>query len=174
VIFLNMKKGLISLLIVVILSLCAFNNVAAAPVSKLTPDIHGTYARDLKGKQQTYLLATLNGDRTTVTIGVGQDVSLDGVLSYSRPPTSWLDTSHGIPNGTVNIQSMDFGGKTWTTVYIGRTLNNPGFLPGSFAVKLTPMAAGVYTYRVIYDGNSYYAPAVSNVVTLTVSNMVVS
>jgi hypothetical protein len=45
---------------------------------------------------------------------------------------------------------------------------------GMFAVKLTPEAAGVYTYRVTFDGDDQYAPAVSNVVTLTVTNMIIS
>ena len=47
-------------------------------------------------------------------------------------------------------------------------------LLGIFSAKLTPMVAGVYTYRVTYDGNNQYAPAVSNVVTLTVINVAIS
>ena len=84
----NIKNGLICVLIVAILSLCTFNSVAAAPVSKQTPDIHSNYAADVRGGQQTYLITTLNfGNATTVTMWVGQYVWLTGVLSstHHRP-----------------------------------------------------------------------------------------
>jgi hypothetical protein len=134
----------------------------------------------LKEGQQTHILATINGDRTTVTIGVGQYVSLDGVLSYGTPPTSWLDTSHGIKDATINIQSLNSEGNTWSTVATVSTLDAdpdnpiPTVSVGMFAAKLTPEAAGVYSYWVTYDGNSQYAPTVSNVVTLTVTNVAIS
>lgn len=144
---------LISVVIISVLSLCSFNNVAAAPVTKLTPDTYSNYGGDLRGRQQTYILATINEDRTTVTMEVGQNASLDGVLSYGTPPTSWLDTSHGIQNATINIQSMNPDGKTWSTVATKSTIDadpdNP--FPMStvrmFAATLTPEATGVYTYR---------------------------
>jgi hypothetical protein len=43
-----------------------------------------------------------------------------------------------------------------------------------FIMKLPPKVAGVYTYQITYDGDDQYAPAVSNVVTLTVTNVVIS
>ncbi|MGB8311955.1 MAG: hypothetical protein WCE81_08850 [Halobacteriota archaeon] len=168
----NIKNGLICVLIVAVLSLCTFNSVAAAPASKLTPDIHSNYAADVRGGQQTYLITTLNfGNATTVTMWVGQYVWLTGVLS-STPPTSWCDTSHGIANKTVNIQNMNSDGKTWSTVATRSTGNDRN--SGVILVQLTPKAAGVYTYRMIYYGDSQYAPAVSNVVTLTVTNVAIS
>jgi hypothetical protein len=73
---------------------------------------------------------------------------------------------------------MNSDGNTWTTVYSESTLlidTRPGSnSSGAFLMKLTPNVAGVYTYRIIYDGNSQYAPAVSNVVTLTVTNVAIS
>jgi len=41
-------------------------------------------------------------------------------------------------------------------------------------MTLTPEVAGVYTYRVTYDGDNQYAPAVSNVITLTATNVAIS
>ncbi len=178
----GMKKAIISLSIIALLSICMFNGVAAAPVSKHPTDVHSNYAGDLRGIKQTYLLAKFRGEVTAVTMGVGQYTYLDGVLASVTPPTSSQDFSHGIPNATVNIQSLNSDGKTWTTVATKTTwstippsIYNPELnVMGEFMVKLTPTAAGVYTYRVTYDGDSQYAPAVSNVITLTVTNMVIS
>jgi len=171
----NIKNGLICLLIVALLSLCAFNGVAAVPVSKLTPDTHSNYAGDVRGKQQTYLLArffffapTFYGEATTLTIGVGQSIHLKGVLSYDTPPTNSTDYSHGISYKTLNIQSLNSDGETWSTIGTSGTSER-----GAFDVALTPPAAGAYTYRTTYDGDDQYAPAVSNIVTLTVTNMVI-
>ncbi|MGB8310502.1 MAG: hypothetical protein WCE81_01405, partial [Halobacteriota archaeon] len=88
----GMKKAIISLSVLAILTICMFNNVAAAPVSKQTPDVHSNYAVDARGRQQTYILAMLNGNATTITMEVGQSVYLHGVLSSGTPPTSWRDS----------------------------------------------------------------------------------
>jgi hypothetical protein len=181
----NIKNGLICVVIVAVLSLCTFNNVAAAPASKLTPDTHSNYVGDARGDgQQTYILATLNSNETKVTGRVGQSVYLQGVLSSGTPPASWRDSSHGIPNATVNVQCINPYGNAstvniqnmfsdeneWTTVYTVRTnlANTYPVKAGTFILILTPEVVGVYTYRVTYDGDSQYAPAVSNNVTLTV------
>jgi hypothetical protein len=168
----NIKNGLICVSIVAILSLCTFNNVAAAPVSKLTPDTHSNYAGDMRGGQQTYIVF---GDPTTngITMGVGQHIAILGVLTYGTPPTSSFNSPHGIPDATVNIQTLNSDGQTWTTVATKSTLP-AGYSAGTFLVTITPTVAGVYTYRVTYDGNSQYAPTVSNTKTLTVTNVVIS
>ena len=71
---------------------------------------------------------------------------------------------------------------TWTTVNTTRT-NPPNTYPGAgtFTIILTSANVGAYTYRVTYDGDSQYAPAVSNVttldvwiVTLSVTNVAIS
>jgi len=68
----RMKKAIISLSIIVILAICMFNNVAAAPVSKQTTDVHSNNAMDVKRGQQTYLTTCLGtNDATALTIGVG-------------------------------------------------------------------------------------------------------
>jgi hypothetical protein len=167
-----MKKAIISLLIIAILTICMFNSVAAAPVAKHSTDVHSGYAVDENGKQQTYIDAYL-GNARAITIGVGQSIYLGGILDLS--PT--FSPGHGIPNATVNIQSMNPDGKTWSTVAtrITEAVDQQGHgMNGFFVVVLTPVVAGVYTYRVTYDGDSQFAPAVSNVVTLTATNAAIS
>jgi len=177
----NTKNQLICVLIIAISSLCTFNSVAAAPVSKLTLDTHSNYAANANGLQQTYITAFVCSSgtmhpATELTLGVGQSVSVFGVLSSDSPATAPSDYSHGISNATVNIQTM-IDDKTWNTVATKITQwKDPNQLlsPGAFMMTLTPNVAGVYTYRVTYDGDGQYAPAVSNVVTLTVTNVVIS
>ena len=174
----KMKKTIISLSIIALLSICMFNSVATARVTKHSTDVHSGYAADVRGNQQTYLVAYLRNNHTAVTMAVNQSIWLNGVLSVGTPPTSVNDTSHGIPNATINVQSMNPDGKTWTTVYSERTLpdtSQTGYnYSGRFIMTLTPVVAGVYTYRVTYDGDSQYAPAVSNVVTITATNVAIS
>jgi hypothetical protein len=174
----EMKKTIISLAIIAVLSICMFNGVATARVTKHSTDVHSNYAADVKGNQQTYLVAYLRNNQTAVTMAVNQSTYLHGVLSAGTPPTSAYDTSHGIPNATISVQSMSSDGKTWVTVYSERTLPDTSQTgnnyPGRFIRILTPVVAGVYTYRVTYDGDSQYAPAVSNVVTITATNVAIS
>jgi len=65
---------------------------------------------------------------------------------------------------TVNIQSLNSEGKTWTIVATKRTSEysnvtlGENFL-GEFIVKITPRVVGVYNYRITYDGDSQYAHA---------------
>ena len=109
-------------------------------------------------------------------MGVGQSIYLTGVLSSGTPlgpPSPTLDYSHGIPNAMVYIQCMNSDGKTWHNACSEKTLSGDKAV-GVFKIPLTPQVAGVYTYQVAYDGSSHYAPAVSNVVTLTVTNVVIS
>ena len=159
------------MLMVAILSLCV-PSVVAVSVGKHSTDVHSGYAIDMKGKQQTYLAAWLGGGDTSVTMGVGQYVYLKGVLS------STANFSQGIPNETINTQQLNSDGKTWATVYTETTMpdtSNIGTqLMGTFIEKLTPQAAGVYTYRMTFNGDDQHEPAVSNTVTLTVTNVVIS
>jgi hypothetical protein len=169
----EITKAILSLSIVAILAICMFDGVAAAPVSKQTTDVHRNYTVDVKGdRQQTYLVAYLR-NQTAITIGVDQPVYLGGILDVS--PT--FSPGRGIPNATVNIQSLNPDGKTWSTVAtrITEAVDQQGHgMNGFFVVVLTPVVAGVYTYRVTYDGDSQYAPSVSNIVTLTVTNVAIS
>ena len=75
-------------------------------------------------------------------------------------------TSNYIGGATVNIQgSLD--GNTWTTVL--NTTTETGKYNGFFLVLWTPPSTGVVYVRATYDGDSQYAPTVSNVVKLTVN-----
>jgi len=56
----NIKNMLISVAIVGVLSLCAFNSVTAAPVSKFTPDNQGNCAANVNGRQQTCITAAVS------------------------------------------------------------------------------------------------------------------
>ena len=51
----NIKNQLICLLIVAVLSLCVFNNVVAAPVSKPTTVAHGTYGMYSREQAQYHI-----------------------------------------------------------------------------------------------------------------------
>jgi len=71
----NIKNGMICVSIAALLSLCTFNSVAAAPVSKQTTDIHSNYTVDVRGQQQTHRTAYLgNGTATAVTGGWPMDL----------------------------------------------------------------------------------------------------
>ena len=74
---------LISVAIVGVLSLCAFNSVTAAPVSKFTPDNQGNCAANVNGRQQTYITAAASlidpfcpGTKLTLQIGAPAELSV--------------------------------------------------------------------------------------------------
>jgi len=173
----RMKNAVISLSIIAILTFCMFNGVAAAPVSKQTLDVHSNYAVDVRRNQQTYLVAYLRNNQTAATIMVNQSTYLYGVLSSGTPPTSAYDTSHGIPNATINIQSMSSNG-TWITFDSERTLSDTAQTgnnySGRFIMTLTPEDTGVYIYQVTYDGDSEHSPAVSNTIIINATDVAVS
>ena len=148
----NVTNTLIRLLIVAVISLCTFNGVAAAPVCKHPTDVHSSYATDVKGGQQTYIGLYLGPYSRAITIGVGQNALLEGVLSFDTPPTSTSDSSHGIPDATIKIQSLNPSGNSWSTVTTTSTGDDPGIgngilsTVGWFSVTLTPAVAVIYTY----------------------------
>ena len=45
----RMKNAILSVSIIAILTICMFNSVAAAPMSKQTPDVHSNSAVDVRG-----------------------------------------------------------------------------------------------------------------------------
>ncbi len=102
------KKTIISLSIIAILTICMFNSVATARMTKHSTDVHSGYAADVRGNQQTYLVAYYRNNQAAITIGVGQSIYLGGILDLSPN----FSPGHGIPNATVNIQSMNPDGKT--------------------------------------------------------------
>jgi hypothetical protein len=142
------------------MSLCAIN-VTAASTSKLATVTHNGYATDTRSQQQTHLaikLANKNGDEISTT-NVNQTVQLLGLL---RMP----GTSNYIGGATVNIQ-LSLDGNTWTTIL--HTTTETGKYNGFFFASWTPQSTGVVYVRATYDGDSQYAPTVSNVVQVTVN-----
>jgi len=173
----NIKNMLISVAIVGVLSLCAFNSVTAAPVSKFTPDNQGNCAANVNGRQQTYITAAASlidpfCPGTKLTLQVGSPVELFGVLSASDKPTSYLQplqplVTCDIHNPKLILQRLNAGNGTWSTVATDRT---QFFSTGEYVMNLTPKVAGASMYRVLYYGDSNYAPAVSNEIMLIVTN----
>jgi hypothetical protein len=118
--------------------------------------------------------------KQAITTKVNQPVCLWGLLGLA-------DGSNVMEGAAVNVQrSLD--GNTWTTVFTATTENHGGvdvrITPDSTGVfyyqdvtprssqqadaQVTPDSTGVFYYRYTYDGNSQYAPCVSDVVQLTV------
>ena len=61
-----------------------------------------------------------------------------------------------------NIQYLNYDGTAWYAVGIA-TIMSGGKEAGYFGGTLTLKRLGVYLYRATYDGESLYAPAISNV-----------
>lgn len=156
----NIKNGLICILIAAMLSLCVIN-VTAASTSTPTTVTHNGYNTDATALQPHLVIFFVNNTRERIsTAMVNESVIFCGGL--------WSGTASA-PNyigaAKINIQQMESG--TWTTVYTTKT--GPGEHAGIFAVQLKSTSAGVLSFRATYDGDSQYAPAVSNVAKLTVS-----
>ena len=144
------------------LSLCVIN-VTAASTSTPTTVTQNGYNTDVTALQPTSLVIVFmnkNSNERISTAKVNESVIFGGGL--------WSGTASA-PNyigaAKINIQQMESG--TWTTVYTTKTGTGTG--EGIFAVQLKSTSAGVLSFRATYDGDSQYAPAVSNVAQLTVS-----
>jgi hypothetical protein len=116
-------------------------------------------------------LTNSSGDEIR-TIEHNQQVVLSGVLAWRNPdaPNAAPD---GIGGAKVNIQeSLD--GNTWNTVQTATTETRTDVSEGEvgngfFLVNWGSSGPGVFYFRATYDGDNQYAPAVSNVVRLTVT-----
>ena len=161
---------LLSAAIAGVLLLCAFNSVtaAAAPGSKFTPYNQGNQAADVNGRQQTSVFAAASYadpffPGTTLRLQAGNRVQIFGAL-----------TPLYIPHATVTLQRLNPADGKWSNVTTDTTnhfLTGGYGMPGEYVMYITPNDPGIFTYRVIYSGDSNYAPAVSNEITLIVSNL---
>jgi hypothetical protein len=155
----SILKGIGSVLIIAMLTLCVLN-IAAASTSKLTPATalvtYNGYATNAT-INQTVLEIMLSSNTTNVN----EKVTLIGGLASSP-----IQTQNFIGGATVNIQK--WVNETWTTVDT-TTTTAAGDYKGWFKVPITPSSTGVFSYRATYDGDSQYAPTVSNVVRLMVN-----
>ncbi|GEM_PF-977059 len=149
----SMRKGIISLSIIAIFSLCTLN-VAAALASKPTTTIHGGYTTSATTRQPTTLAFT-----APTQAKIFEPTKVFGYLTTAN--------GTGIRNARIDTQQL-YGGK-WVFLSIVTTGNNGSFsdtvviFPKMFATK------GGYHFRAIYGGDGHYAPSVSNEVIMTVS-----
>jgi len=150
----NIKKALVCLSIVAVLTLYV-PNVAAAATGKQT----SYYAMDVPVKNQTALVLALSNNTTVV----GTQVYVVGALAAKEH-----GTVHYIGGATITLQQLSANGTGWNTIGTSQTLST-GNVTGFFGASTTPKSSGYYIIRAIYDGDSNYAPAVSNVVALTVN-----
>ena len=153
-----------------VLLLCAFNSVIAteASASKFTPYNQVNQVADTNGRQQTSIFAAASPidpfyPGTTLRVQAGTRVQICGALSPLY-----------IPHATVTLQRLNAADGKWSNVTTDTTnhfLIGGYGIPGEYIMYVTPNDPGVFTYRVLYSGDSNYAPAVSNEITLIVSNL---
>jgi hypothetical protein len=89
------------------------------------------------------------------------DVGVDGYLTTS--------SGAGIGNATIHAQRLE-DGDVWTT-FLNVTTDAKGYFSFSVTPRSAPPGTDYYiinNYRVTYDGDSQYAPSVSNEVEMDV------
>jgi hypothetical protein len=143
----KMKTRMISLSIVAILTLCLLN-VVAASTSNPTTAPHSKIVTDVKAQQPTTLTFT-----APAQANVKEWFNVSGSLTAG---------GKGVSGAIIKWQQL-WQGK-WNTFGNFTTDSN-----GNFTGQIESPAAGDVQFRVTYDGDSQYAPAVSNVVTITFS-----
>ena len=148
---------LATFLIAVLATATIFANVAAA--NKQTTETHSSYVMGASDKEKPKLALTLSN----YTIAVNTPVTLYGALA-----TGEQSNLHYIGGATITIQQLCTNGTTWNTIGTVQTLST-GNETGFFGARITPKSSNYYIIRATYDGDSNYAPAVSNVVALTVN-----
>ena len=128
-------------------------------MNKQTTDVYSNYAADVPNKEQPGLALMLSDNVTSVN----RSVEFIGLLA-----TGTQSALHPIEGATVNIQQLNTNGSAWHTlgtVLTSSTGKEAGFFTGSYCPKIK----GYHILRATYDGDSNYAPAVSNVVALIVN-----
>jgi len=144
----NMRKGVMSLSLIAVVTLCALN-VAAASVSKpATASYHNDITR-AQAAQSTTLTFT-----APTNVKVNQSFKISGYLTTV--------SGNGIAGAVVDEQTYYNG--AWVAMY-NVTTDGSGHLSDTLGLS----AAGAYNFRLAYNGNSQYAPSVSNEVTITAS-----
>ena len=154
----TIKKVMIFLLIIALLMLCV-SNVVAASANKQTNDTHSSYAMVASDKENPKLILLL-GKNTTA---VNAPVNIGGALA-----TDEQGALHYIGGATITIQQLNYNGTEWNKLGTLQT-SSTGKDVGIFTGSVTPRDQGYHIYRATYDGDSNYAPAVSNVVALRVN-----
>jgi hypothetical protein len=149
----NMRKRITSLFIITILSLCTLN-VASASTSKTTTVDHDVYARIAAAQKPT-----------TLTFTAPAHVKLNQLYAvYGN-----LTTANGTGINDARILCQSLRGDKWVTFGIGFTTGQNGSFSDHWLETGLFSKPGSCHYRVIYDGDSWYAPAVSNEAIVAVS-----
>jgi len=143
----KMKTRMISLSILAILTLCLLN-VAAASTSNPTTAAHSKIVTDATARQPTTLTFTAPAQ---ARVNTWFDVS-----------GSFTAGGKGVSGAIINIQQLWQG--AWGTFSNFTTDSN-----GNFAGQIESPTTGDVHNRVTYDGNSQYAPSVSNEIVTTIS-----
>jgi len=143
----NIRKGIISLLIITILLFCTLN-VAAASTSRSTSADHGGCSTGVTAQQPTMLTITAP---TQANLNVS--FYINGTLTVG---------GKGIAGATVHFQMWDLTTSNWQTLWNCKTDVN-----GQFSTPVFLYLTADYTFRISYDGDSQYASSVSNDVTVT-------
>jgi len=135
-----MKKVVICLLAVTLLSLCVVNVTAALPRNQ-TATPHSKNVTDLKTTIPTTLTFTC-----PTLVNVNEPFGIGGSLTAGGKGVSGAHI-----NGQVMLQEQ------WTT-FSGYTTDGNGNISGTISTNYT----GLRFYRLSYDGDDRYAPSVSN------------
>ena len=152
----NIRMRITSLSIIALVMLCALSSAAVSPI-KITTAAHSEYITGATAQQETVLAILLINNTTKIK----EPVYLLGALASGTQ-----SAPNYIENARVTIQQLSANG-TWIPIGTATT-ERDGEYKGKFVVSLTPRVAGFNTYRATYDGDSQFAPSVSNVVVLTV------
>ena len=144
----NMRKGMISLSIIAIVTLCAFN-VAAASVSKPATTATGSDITGARAQQSTTLTFT-----APANVKLNQNFQISGSLTSA--------SGTGIAGAVVDEQTYYNG--TWYSMW-NVTTDNSGHLSDTWGLS----QAGATSFRLAYNGDSQNAASVSNEVTITAS-----
>ena len=159
----NIKNGLVCLSIIAIVTF-SIPNVTAASAGKTAINTHSNYAMDAPVKTQTALVLALSSNTTAA----GKPVYIYGALVAGQ------GTMHYVAGATITIQQLtSTNGPVWSRIGTLQTTTADDQVGASitpnFSATETPTTSGYYIIRATYDGDNNYAPAVSNVVSLTVN-----
>jgi hypothetical protein len=139
---------IISLSIAAILTLCVLN-VAAASTSMPAITAHDAYLKDATAQQPTTIAIT-----APTQVKANASAYANGTLTVG---------DKGISSAAVHLQWLDLTTGNWTTLSDGKTNDS-----GQFSIPVFLYFTAKYTFRVTYDGDSRYAPSVSNQVMVEV------
>lgn len=145
----NIKIKIISVPIIAILALGVLN-VAAASTSTPMMVARDAYITNATVPQQTTI--AINAPTQVKT---NESIYVNGTLSTG---------TKGIASAMVHLQWLDLTTGNWTILSDGKTGES-----GQFSVPVFMYFPATYTFRVTYDGDSQYAPSVSNEVMVTVT-----